>query len=140
MESFLVILFPEALVNPLNENKQATPTPNMNCHQTEQSTRDALRRDIHIPKGVYCLLVLGLVRNLPDFRKPKQALINAFNMSANHRLRCKGTKKNVYVQKKFTFIVIGYIFFTVASRIKVPSKVQQKMQMCKYSEQYFQKC
>ena len=110
VESFLVILFPEALVNPLNENKQATPTPNMNCHQTEQSTRDALRRDIHIPKGVYCLLVLGLVRNLPDFRKPKQALINAFNMSANFRLRCKGTKKNVYVQKKFTFIVIGYIF------------------------------
>ena len=55
-------------------------------------------------------------------------------MSANLRLRCKGTKKNVYVQKKFTFIVIGYIFFTVASRIKVPSKVQQKMQMCKYSE------
>ena len=139
VESFLVILFPEALVNPLNENKQATPTPNMKCHQTKQSTRDALRRDIHIPKGVYCLLVLGLVRNLPDFRKPKQALINAFNMSANLRLRCKGTKKNVYVQKKFTFIVIGYIFFTVASRIKVPSKVQQKMQMCKYSEQYFQK-
>ena len=83
VESFLVILFPEALVNPLNENKQATPTPNMNCHQTEQSTRDALWRDIHIPKGVYCLLVLGLVRNLPDFRKPKQALINAFyNMSS----------------------------------------------------------
>ena len=23
---------------------------------------------------------------------------------------CKGTKKNVYVQEKFTFIVIGYIF------------------------------
>ena len=53
--------------------------------------------------------------------------------------RCKGTKKNVYVQEKFAFIAIGYIFFTVASRIKVPSKVQQKMQMCKYSEQYFQK-
>ena len=60
-------------------------------------------------------------------------------MSANLCLRCKGTKKNVYVQEKFTFIVIGYIFFTVASRIKVPSKVQQKMQMCKYSKQYFQK-
>ena len=23
---------------------------------------------------------------------------------------CKGTKKNVYVQEKFTFIAIGYIF------------------------------
>ena len=98
VESFLVILFPEALVNPLNENKQATPTPNMKCHQTEQSTRDALRRDIHIPKGVYCLLVLGLVRNLPDFRKPKQALINAFNMSANFCLRCKGSEKFAIVQ------------------------------------------
>ena len=31
-------------------------------------------------------------------------------MSANLHLRCKDTKKNVYVQKKFTFIVIGYIF------------------------------
>ena len=106
VESFLVILFPEALVNPLNENKQATPTPNMKCHQTEQSTRDALRRDIHIPKGVYCLLVLGLVRNLPDFRKPKQALINAFNMSANLRLRCKGTTKFAIVQEKSHFGVI----------------------------------
>ena len=37
--------------------------------------------------------------------------------------RCKGSEKNVYVQEKFTFFVIGYIFFTVASRIKVPSKV-----------------
>ena len=24
--------------------------------------------------------------------------------------RCKGTKKNVYVQEKFTFVAIGYIF------------------------------
>ena len=24
---------------------------------------------------------------------------------------CKGTEKNVYVQEKFTFFVIGYIFF-----------------------------
>ena len=25
-------------------------------------------------------------------------------------LRCKGTKKNVYVQEKYTFLAIGYIF------------------------------
>ena len=25
--------------------------------------------------------------------------------------RCKGSEKNVYVQEKFTFFVIGYIFF-----------------------------
>ena len=24
--------------------------------------------------------------------------------------RCKGSEKNVYVQEKFTFIAIGYIF------------------------------
>ena len=24
---------------------------------------------------------------------------------------CKGSEKNVYVQEKFTFFVIGYIFF-----------------------------
>ena len=59
---FLLILFPEALVNLSNKNKQRTPTPNMKCHQTEQSTRDALRRDIHIPKGVYCLLVLDWLK------------------------------------------------------------------------------
>ena len=26
------------------------------------------------------------------------------------QIRCKGTKKNVYVQEKIVFIVIGYIF------------------------------
>ena len=47
------------LQDPTNKNKQVTPTPNMRCHQTERSIVDALRRDIHIPKGVYCLLALG---------------------------------------------------------------------------------
>ena len=52
---------------------------------TKQSNplRDALRRDSHIPKGVYCLLALDRVEILQDFITPKQALINAFyNMSA----------------------------------------------------------
>ena len=39
---------------------------------------DALWRDSHIPKGVYCLLALDRVEILQDFKKPKQALINAF--------------------------------------------------------------
>ena len=43
-----------------------------------------------------------------------------------HVSACKGTKKNVYVQEKFTFVAIGYIFLIVASRIKVPSKVLEK--------------
>ncbi|MEE1069561.1 MAG: hypothetical protein U0K81_03715 [Paludibacteraceae bacterium] len=47
------------LQDPTNKNKQVTPTPNMRCHQTELSIVDALRRDIHIPTGVYCLLALG---------------------------------------------------------------------------------
>ncbi len=35
------------------------------------------------------------------------------------RIDCKGTKKNLYVQKKFNFIVIGYLFLTgVRKRVK----------------------
>jgi hypothetical protein len=45
---------------------------------------DALRQDIHIPKGVYCLLV-WIGRNLPDFKRPKQALINAFTICPLNR-------------------------------------------------------
>ena len=44
---------------PFRKNKQATPTPNMNATKQSSPLLDALRRDIHIPKGVYCLLVLG---------------------------------------------------------------------------------
>ena len=65
-----------------SKNKQLTPTPEYECHQTEPSRRMLCRRDSHIPKGVYCLLVLRW-RKFPVFRKPKQALINAFyNMSS----------------------------------------------------------
>ena len=67
----------------------------MKCHQTEQSTRDALRRDIHIPRA-FTAVLLWAGEILQDFRKPKQALINAFyNMSAKSiRLcGCKGTTK-----------------------------------------------
>ena len=35
--------------------------------------------------------------------------------------RCKGSEKNVYVQEKFTFFVIGYIFFCSFEDM-VPSK------------------
>ena len=49
--------------------------------------------------------------------------------------RCKGSEKNVYVQEKFTFFVIGYIFFTVASRIKVPSKVVNFFELHKKNRQ-----
>ena len=43
--------------NLVSKNKQLTPTPEYECHQTEPSRRMLCRRDSHIPKGVYCLLV-----------------------------------------------------------------------------------
>ena len=44
---------------------------------------DALRQDIHIPRA-FTAFLLWAGEILQDFRKPKQALINAFyNMSAN---------------------------------------------------------
>ena len=46
--------------------------------------------------------------------------------------RCKGTEKNVYVQEKFTFFCHRLHFFSVASRIKVPSKVLYFFHSCKY--------
>ena len=45
---------------------------------------------------------------------------------------CKGTEKNVYVQEKFTFFCHRLHFFSVASRIKVPSKVLYFFHSCKY--------
>ena len=44
---------------PFRKNKQRTPTPNMNATKQSSPLLDALRWDIHIPKGVYCHLVLG---------------------------------------------------------------------------------
>ena len=48
---------------------------------------------VNIP-WAFIAFLLWIGRNLPDFKSPKQALINAFyNMSANRLLglRCKGT-------------------------------------------------
>jgi hypothetical protein len=44
--------------NPSYKNKQATPTPNMECHQTEQSIEGRSAAGYTYPKGVYCLLAL----------------------------------------------------------------------------------
>jgi len=48
--------------NLVSKNKQLTPTPEYECHQTEPSRRMLCRRDIHIPKGVYCLLALDRLK------------------------------------------------------------------------------
>ena len=43
----------------------------------------------------------------------------------------KGTTKNVYVQEKEIFLLPQATFFTITSRIKVPSKVQLFCGICK---------
>ena len=108
----------------------------MKCHQTEQSTRDALRRDIHIPKGVYCLLVSDRMK-VSSFQVTKTSANKRFyNMSANRLLgfALQRYEKKCICARKVYFYCHRLHFFTVASRIKVPSKVQQKMQMRKYGE------
>ena len=132
----MLILRFEVLVNPSYKNKQRTPTPNMKCHQTEQSTHGRSAGGIVISQRAFTAFLFWIGRNLPDFKSPKQALINAFyNMSAKPIARlcdCKGTEKNVYVQEKFTFFCHRLHFFSVASRIKVPSKLLHFFHSCKY--------
>ena len=77
---------------------------------------DALRQDIHIPKGVYCLLVLGLVRNLPDFRKPKQTLINAFYYVCKPITRLCGAKVVNYFELSKGNCFFRVILFSEHSR------------------------
>ena len=81
---FLLILRFEVLVNLSYKNKQRTPTPNMKCHQTERSTCGRSAGGIYISQRAFTAFLFWIGRNLPDFKSPKQALINAFyNMSAN---------------------------------------------------------
>ena len=107
----MLILFPEALVNLSNKNKQRTPTPNMKCHQTEQSTRDALRRDIHIPKGVYCLLVLDRLKFTRFLSAKTSANKRFYTMSAKPIARigdCNGSEifliKQIFDKKTERFV------------------------------------
>ena len=137
MEPYLC-LFSDSrfLQDPANKNKQATPTPNMKCHQTERSTCGRSVGGIVISQRAFTAFLLWASEILQDSESPKQALINAFyNMSAKPIARlcdCKGTEKNVYVQEKFTFFCHRLHFFSVASRIKVPSKVLYFFHSCKY--------
>ena len=103
----LLILLLEVLEKPFNKNKQVTPTPNMKCHQTEQSTNGRSAAGYTYPNGRLLPSCFGFVKFLQDFRSPKQALINAFNMSANYVCDCKGTIKFADVQEKSHF---GAIF------------------------------
>ena len=56
---------------------------------------DALRRDIHIPKGVYCLLVLGLVLKFTRFLFAKTSANKRFFIMSAHPIGvcvCKGSE------------------------------------------------
>ena len=74
----LLILSFEVLVKPSYKNKQRTPTPNMKCHQTEQSTYGRSVAGYTYPKGRLLPSCFGWNEILQDFKLPKQALINAF--------------------------------------------------------------
>ena len=56
---------------------------------------DALRQDIHIPKGVYCLLVLGLVLKFTRFLFAKTSANKRFFIMSAHPnwvCGCKGSE------------------------------------------------
>ena len=48
--------------NLANKNKQRTPTPNMKCHRTEQSMKDALWAGYTYPKGRLLPSCFGLAK------------------------------------------------------------------------------
>ena len=83
---------------------QATPTPNMKCHQTEQSTRGRSAAGYTYPNGRLLLSCLGLVK-FSGFQETKTSAEDTpllqivgpyskrfYNMSANFGLRCKGSE------------------------------------------------
>ena len=66
------------LQDPTNKNKHITPTPNMKCHQTEQSTCGRSAGGIYISQRAFTAFLLWAGEILQDFKSPKRALINAF--------------------------------------------------------------
>ena len=85
----------------------------MKCHQTEQSNKGCSAGGIVISQRAFTAFLLWASEILQDSEMPKQALINAFIMSApladdvqtslGAGSRCKGTKNNVYMQIKVHF-------------------------------------
>ena len=96
----LLILLLEVLEKPCNKNKQVTPTPNMKCHQTEQSKYGRSAAGYTYPKGRLLPLALGCVKVSSFLTAKTSANKRFFTMTANPNwgLRCKGTKKIAYAQ------------------------------------------
>ena len=74
------------LQDPTDKNKQATPTPNMKCHQTEQSTCGRSVGGIVISQRAFTAFLFWVGEILQDFKRPKQALINALIICPQNRL------------------------------------------------------
>ena len=63
--------------DPTNKNMQATPTPNMKCHQTEQSTCGRSAAGYTYPNGRLLLSCFGLVK-FSGFRYAKTSANKRF--------------------------------------------------------------
>ena len=105
-------------------NKQITPTPNMKCHQTEQSNAGRSAGGIYISQRAFTAFLFWVCEILQDFAVPKQALINAFyNMSANFWFAtakllhffelCKSSAKKMPLMSENT---IGYFVAILTKR------------------------
>ena len=102
------------LQDPTNKNKHITPTPNMNSHQTEQSTEGRSAGGIYISQRAFTAFLLWVCEILQDFWWPKQALINAFiicppilrrgatAIESSDLCVCKGTTFFSFVQILYT--------------------------------------
>ena len=95
----LLILHSEVLEYLSYKNKQATPTPNMNATKQSRPQRTLCRRDIHIPKGVYCSLVLDRLK-VSKFQNAKTSANKRFLYYVCKLLvcDCKGTTKKGHMQ------------------------------------------
>ena len=101
--------------DPVNKNTQLTPTPNMKCHQTEQSTAGRSAGGIYISQGRLLLSCLGLTKfsgfqetktsankrfynyiNLP--RKNPCETLFAGHTPSSVGIECKGSEKFAIVQ------------------------------------------
>ena len=111
------------------KNKQETPTPNMNSHQTEPSRR-MLCGGIIISQRAFTAFLFRIGWNFPDFTMPKQALINAFYyvyypsplMCRHPQRRFTGAKVHNY------FGLCKYLFVYVKKKLYFCTKIATEKQ------------
>ena len=98
--------------DPTNKNKQVTPTPNMKCHQTEQSTRGCSAAGYTYPNGRLLPSCFGLVK-FSGFRYAKTSANKRFLYYVRNPInRITGAKvvffceMNKCLRRKLKIIVI----------------------------------